>query len=121
MLDALVGRGVKLAVLSNKPDGFTRQCVTDLLPRWPFAAVIGSSPAFPTKPDPTSAREIARRLGAAPVEFLYLGDTSVDMQTAKAAGMVPVGALWGFRGREELLAGGASALIERPQELLRLL
>jgi len=56
-----------------------------------------------------------------PVEFLYLGDSALDMQTAVAANMYPVGALWGFRMAEELLAGGAKALIQHPVELLPLL
>ena len=55
------------------------------------------------------------------MEFLYLGDTDIDMQTAKAADMYPVGALWGFRTANELLAGGARALVQHPTELLPLL
>ena len=52
-------------------------------------------------------------------EFLYLGDTGIDMQTAIQAGMFPVGALWGFRPREELLQHGAAVLVERPEALLK--
>ena len=65
--------------------------------------------------------EIARRLGLAPSEILYLGDTNTDMQTAVAAGMYPVGALWGFRTADELTASGAKALIEKPLHLLTVL
>ncbi len=59
--------------------------------------------------------------GVAPAQVLYLGDTNTDMQTAVAAGMFPVGALWGFRTAEELLASGAKALLERPLQLLDIL
>src|SRR5512137_1346733 len=103
MLDGLVGRGLKLAVLSNKPDHFTQQCVRELLANWAFDVVLGASDRFPRKPNPASAIETARRLGVAPAECLYVGDSGIDMQTARAAQMCAVGALWGFRGQEELL------------------
>jgi len=121
LLDALAERGVRMAVLSNKPDDSTRLCVAKLLPRWRFDAVIGASKAIPPKPDLAGVREIVARLGVPVQEFLYVGDTNTDMQTALAAGMYPVGALWGFRTAEELGASGAKALIEKPGELLRLL
>jgi phosphoglycolate phosphatase len=121
MLDGVVKRGLKLAVLSNKPDPFTQQCVRVLLAKWTFAVVLGASPQFPRKPDPASAIEIARRLGVAAAECLYVGDSGVDMRTATAARMFPAGALWGFRGREELLRAGAQVLITTPTEVLDLL
>lgn len=118
LLGALAARGIPMAVLSNKPDEFTRLCVAQLLPGWQFAAVLGAGTLFPRKPDPAGAREIARRLGVAPGEVVYLGDTNTDMRTAVAAGMFPVGALWGFRTADELTANGAQALVERPLDLL---
>ena len=121
MLDALVIRGLKLAILSNKPDHFTRRCVDGLLARWAFEAVLGASDEFPRKPNPASATEIARRLGVLPAECLYVGDSGIDMQTARAARMCAVGALWGFRDRDELLRDGAQVLITKPAEVLDLL
>ncbi len=121
MLDALVVRGLKLAVLSNKPDRFTQQCVGELLANWTFEMVLGASDQFPRKPDPASAIETARRLGVSPAECLYVGDSGVDMQTACAAHMCAVGALWGFRGQAELLRDGAQFLIAKPGEALDLL
>lgn len=121
LLNALAARGIPMAVLSNKPDEFTRLCVDQLLSGWPFAAVLGAGPSLPKKPDPTGALEIARRLGVAPSEVVYLGDTNTDMQTACAAGMFPVGALWGFRMADELIASGAKVLVGKPLELLRIL
>ncbi len=121
LLDALAARAVPMAVLSNKPDEFTRLCVVQLLPRWAFAKVLGAGGPLPRKPDPAGARAIAAHLHLAPAEIVYLGDTSTDMQTAVAAGMFPVGALWGFRTADELLANGARVLLERPLDLLEVL
>jgi phosphoglycolate phosphatase len=121
LLDALSGRGLKMAVLSNKPDDSTRKVVDGLLGAWRFEAVVGARPRVPLKPDPSSALEIANRLKLGPARFVYLGDTATDMKTANAAGMFAVGALWGFRDAAELIAGGAAKLIEKPAELLELL
>jgi phosphoglycolate phosphatase len=121
LLDALAARGLPMAVLSNKPDEFTRLCVSRLLPRWRFEAVLGGDVGLPKKPDPAGARQIAARLTVAPAEILYLGDTNTDMQTAVAAGMYPVGALWGFRTASELTASGAQVLLEKPTDMLGVL
>ena len=120
LLDALTARGVPMAVLSNKPDEFTRLCVDQLLPGWQFVAVLGAGPSLARKPDPAGAREIAHRLGIASSEVVYLGDTNTDMQTAVAAGMFPVGALWGFRTADELTASGAKVLVEKPFDFLQI-
>jgi phosphoglycolate phosphatase len=87
----------------------------------PFDVVRGQLPNVPLKPDPSAALQIARELAVAPPEWLYLGDTNTDMRTATAAGMTPVGALWGFRDRDELLASGARHLVAKPEEVLKLL
>jgi len=121
MLDALTARRLKIAVLSNKPHEFTERCVTDLLPTWAFDVVLGESNTVPQKPDPAGALKVAKCLKIPPADFLYLGDSAIDMKTAIAAGMFPVGALWGFRSIEELQESGAQALIERPLEILNLL
>jgi len=121
LLDAVAGRGVKMAVLSNKPDDSTQLCVAKLLPRWRFHAVVGASAATPPKPDLAGVRTIVARLAVPTEQFIYLGDTNTDMATATAAGMFPVGALWGFRSADELRASGARALIEKPADLLGLL
>jgi phosphoglycolate phosphatase len=121
MLDGVVRRGLPMAVVSNKPQHFTRICVAELLPRWRFAAVRGARPGVPLKPDPAGPLAAARALRVAPAEVVYVGDTDVDMRTAAAAGMLPVGALWGFRDAAELKRTGARVLIRRPGELLGLL
>jgi phosphoglycolate phosphatase len=121
LLDALADLGIRMAVLSNKPRRPVELMVSRLLPRWHFDIVEGERPGTPLKPDPSAALQIARRMKMKPVEFLYLGDSAIDMRTAVAANMYPVGALWGFRTGQELLAGGAGALIQSPADLLPLL
>ncbi|MFT5465266.1 MAG: phosphoglycolate phosphatase [Verrucomicrobiales bacterium] len=121
MLDELVARGLKLAVLSNKPHDATLQCITELIGGWPWEIILGMRDGVPKKPDPTGALEIAEHLGVSPASCLYVGDTSVDMQTANAAGFHAVGVLWGFRERAELEENGAKTLLDHPQQLLNLL
>lgn len=121
MLDALTALGLNLAILSNKKDEITKKSVKELLSKWTFDAVVGQRDEVPAKPDPAAALEIARQLQMVPEELIYVGDSAVDMKTAVAAGMFPVGALWGFRTSEELLTGGAASLIGRPMDLLQVL
>jgi len=118
LLDALEKKGMGMAVLSNKPHELTVRCVGAFLPRWRFAAVLGEQPGRLRKPDPAGALEAARLLHVPPRDIVYLGDTATDMQTAIAAGMMPVGALWGFRPAAELLESGARHLIETPSGLM---
>ena len=75
----------------------------------------------PRKPDPAGALEIAEQLNIPPPDFLYLGDTEIDLKTSIAAGMFPVGVLWGFRSAEELQENGAKTLIEKPLDVMNLL
>jgi phosphoglycolate phosphatase len=121
LLDALKKQGLKTAVLSNKPHDATAVCVAELLRRWQFDVVLGHSDGVPYKPDPAGALEISKRLTIPPEEFLFLGDSGVDMETAIAAGMFPVGVLWGFREAEELEEKGAQVLISSPLDVLYLL
>jgi phosphoglycolate phosphatase len=121
LLDALEERALKIAVLSNKPHTTVIRCVSELLPRWRFDVVLGHSDEAPHKPDPAGALEVTHRLHIPPEAFLYLGDSGVDMKTALAAHMFPVGVLWGFREAAELKRNGARVLISHPLEALNLL
>jgi phosphoglycolate phosphatase len=121
LVSALTERGYKLAVLSNKPDDFTKGMIAHYFPPSAFDIVRGQRPGVPLKPDPTAARQIAAELGIPPGRWLYLGDTNTDMLTARAAGMHAVGVLWGFRERDELEKAGAERLIQRPLDVLKLL
>lgn len=120
LLDELQERGIPMAVLSNKPHDATRTVVEGYFPDYHFQIVRGSLPSVPVKPDPAGALQIAEELDILPGRFVYLGDTDTDMRTAVAAGMFAAGALWGFRTAEELIANGARALLETPQEVVNL-
>lgn len=121
LLDTLATRGIQMAILSNKPDELTQEVVRVLLPKWNFAAIAGARETIPKKPDPAGALRIANLLDLEPADFLYLGDTNTDMQTARAARMFAIGALWGFRTEDELKEHGAQALLTVPMELCLLL
>jgi phosphoglycolate phosphatase len=121
LLAKLGERGIAIAVLSNKPEDMVQKLLKHYFFTVSFDAVAGAGEAFPRKPDPAGALDIARRLRIVPEDFVFLGDSKTDMETATAAGMYPVGALWGFRDADELLAYGAKALIKHPSELIALL
>jgi phosphoglycolate phosphatase len=121
MLDNLREAGIRMAILSNKGQGFAELTVSKFLSDWHFDRVVGAQPSIAKKPDPAGALQIAREMRLPPTGFLYLGDSAVDMKTAVAANMYPVGALWGFRTADELLAGGARALAGKPEDVPRLL
>lgn len=121
LLEALVARGVKVAVVSNKFQQGTELLVQKFFPTTPFAAVFGNRPEVPLKPDPAADFEVLERTGVSPCEALHVGDTASDIRAAKAAGIGAVGVSWGFRSREELLEAGADVVIDHPRELLDLL
>ena len=121
MLLQIRKRGIRMGVLSNKPHDATVQCVTELLKEVKFDIVQGQVDGLARKPDPAGALAIARSLNLSPDEFLYLGDTATDMQTAVSAGMFAVGVAWGFRTREELEHNGARVVLDSPGQLTALL
>jgi phosphoglycolate phosphatase len=121
LLDELHARKLTLAVLSNKPHVAAVQLVKDVFGRWTFDIVQGHQPPAALKPDPASAIAVAQKLDIAPEQWLYVGDTRVDMLTGSGAGFFPVGVLWGFRDESELRESGARAIIKHPMELLKLL
>ena len=121
MLSAYAAAGKQLAVLSNKPDELTKAAVKKFLPDVTFVAVQGGLSDVPLKPVPDSALEIASIMDVDPERIIFVGDSDVDMQTANNAGMIPVGASWGFRGAEELTAAGARIVLDAPVDLQSLL
>ena len=112
---------MKLAVFSNKDHELTKKVVKALLPNWNFEVVIGFNAKIPRKPNPLGALLISQQLGIDPENLIYVGDTDVDMQTANSAGTYAVGALWGFRTKEELTSNGAKYLLNHPLELIKML
>ncbi|WP_432737787.1 HAD family hydrolase [Maridesulfovibrio sp. FT414] len=121
MLSAYTMAGKKIAVLSNKPEQFTIEAVSQLLPGADFFKVCGGRQDIPLKPEPDYALKLAADMGIAPKEIIFVGDSDIDMKTACNAGMFPVGAAWGFRGAEELREAGAKLVLDSPVELMGLL
>lgn len=113
---ALREAGVSIAVLSNKADVMAGPVVEHYYPGI-FPVVQGALPGLPTKPDPTLLYKLMERLGATREDTLFVGDSNVDIRTAKNGGLTGCGVLWGFRSREELEAAGADVIVSTPQEL----
>jgi phosphoglycolate phosphatase len=120
LLNDLKSRHMKLSVFSNKADVFTKKIVQTLMPNY-FDTITGLSTEEHRKPNPFGALQISKRSGISPENMIYIGDTRIDMLTANNAGMYPIGALWGFRTREELIAGGAKYVLNYPMDLLHIL
>ncbi len=118
LLAELGRRRVRTAVLSNKAQMFTTLMAEEILAPHRFDLIRGSLPGVPLKPDPAPALAIAAELGLEPAACAFVGDTSIDMRTARAAGMLAVGALWGFRTAEELRSSGAEVLAAAPLDIL---
>lgn len=113
--------GIAVGILSNKPDPFVRQIAEHLFPGFSFSVIWGKREEYPAKPDPTSLLECIRLSGVKRDECFYIGDSDVDILTAKRAGVQSCGAVWGFRGEEELRTAGADFLLKHPLALLSLL
>jgi phosphoglycolate phosphatase len=118
MLEELQRRTIQMAVLSNKEHMLTTTIVADLFSRINFLAVQGVSEAVPPKPDPSGVQRLLTAIGADPEEVAYVGDSGVDMQTAIAAELFPIGVQWGYRPAAELREYGAEMILNKPAELL---
>ena len=118
LLDKLTG--VKKAVISNKADEMVIPLTKKLLGDR-FDIVCGKREGYPTKPDPTLTLEIIEKLGVAPNECIFVGDSGMDMAVAKNSGCVALGVLWGFRSEEELLLNGADYIAKKPAEILEII
>ena len=121
LLAELEHRGMALAVLSNKPHAFTTAMVRALFPTVSFAAVLGQRSGIPHKPDPTGAIELAAVLGLPAQACVVIGDSTMDIETARRADMRAVAVSWGYHDRAVLVAALPDALSDSPEELLSLL
>ena len=118
LLDALSAKGVKLAVASNKPDEFTKS-VVNVFFEGKFDMVLGKCPDTEKKPAPDILLKIMDALDVSADETVMIGDTNVDIRTAKNAGVSSIGCLWGFRTMEELEQAGADHIVSSPNEILK--
>jgi phosphoglycolate phosphatase len=114
LLAELQARKVATAVLSNKPDSVLRRLMANLFPQHTFSSVCGLRPGAPPKPDPSSVWELLADIGLNPHEAILMGDSEIDMETARNAGCYPLGVSWGFRSRATLEASGAARIIGTP-------
>lgn len=121
LLDELEKENHNLAILSNKPHEFTIAYAKSLFDKYNFKEIHGQKSDIPKKPDPTAAINIAKVFDVPCEEVYFVGDTMVDMQTAKNAGMIAIGVLWGFRDEEELKEYGADFLVSHPLEILEII
>jgi phosphoglycolate phosphatase len=118
LLDTLTERAIPVGVLSNKPHPLTERVAAALLSRWPLGAVEGHRPGRPRKPDPSGALAVAAALRVPASRCAFVGDTPIDVHTARAAGMMPMGVLWGLRDRQDLERAGARHLLAEPADLV---
>lgn len=121
LLNRMKAAGMKLAVFTNKPHQRGIETVEAVYGKGFFDYILGEQEGLPKKPDPAGAFQIMEALGVTPGECLYMGDTNTDMETAANAGLDAVGAVWGFRGREELEVFHPRFLAEQPLDVAGML
>lgn len=117
MLDELQKSGFQMAVLSNKTHDFTVAMTRAVFPGIHFAKIIGQRDGIPHKPDPAGAFQIATELGTSPEHCYFIGDSTIDLETAANAGMKAIAVAWGYHDRQRLADAGATEIIEHPSEL----
>ena len=121
LLRELTAKGVKVAVASNKYKAGVVKLINHFFPGIPWLAIEGQIAGRPTKPDPTIVYDILDMTGIAKDDVLYVGDSGVDMDTARNAGLESIGVTWGFRPRTELEEHHACHIIDHPSLLLNYL
>jgi phosphoglycolate phosphatase len=119
-LDRLFAKpNLKIGILSNKPQDFAEEMVARLLPRWTFHGIVGASPKHPIKPDPTGGLQLIESWGIESKRTVMVGDSDIDIKTARNMGAHGVGVSWGFRPISELITTGAELILDEPKEILR--
>lgn len=116
-LERLQNAGVCMAVATNKPQDVARRVVAKLMPEVDFALVLGGCSERPKKPDPAIIREILSNFPDHDNKVYMIGDSNVDIRTARNAGITSIGCTWGFRKRQELVAEGAAYIAEKPRDI----
>lgn len=120
-LNMLRDAGAVLGVFTNKPHSSAVTLIKSCFPGLEFSFVIGARDGVPLKPDPAALLEEMSKLNLAREDTCYIGDSDVDMLTAKNAGLTSIGAAWGFRGKRELEGAGADIILEEPIQLLEII
>ncbi len=124
LIQLAVARKMKLAILSNKPHYFTKKMIRHFFrgamirhTKNPFGIYSGEDSEKPAKPDPSVALELAARMKVKPQNIAFVGDSEIDIQTAKNAGMIAVGAAWGFRTKKQLQDAGADLIFDSATQM----
>lgn len=112
--------GVACAVASNKPDAFSKELISELFGEGQFALVTGKREGVPVKPAPQIVFNILSELGAQPDSAVFIGDSSVDVETAHNAGLECIGCTWGFRGEPELRSAGADHIARSAEDVFEI-
>ena len=112
---------IATAIMSNKPDSVLCRLIDVLFGPHTFDMVSGLRPGMTPKPDPQAVWEILAEMGKNPGDTIFMGDSEIDIETARNSGCYPLGVSWGFRSRSTLEAAGAARIIDRPEELWELL
>ncbi len=120
LLERLQAAGVQVAVASNKYQEATTKLIAHYFPAIRFAAVLGQREGVPVKPDPAIVHDILRLAQAAPADVLYVGDSGVDMLTARNAGVEACGVTWGFRPRAELESVQPAHIVDKAEDIYTL-
>lgn len=120
LLAGLKAQGMKLGVLSNKPDRQAVHVVQEIFGDRAFDLVRGQREGVPRKPDPAALLEMADNLKAGLSEVIYIGDSEVDIKTGQAAGVKTILVSWGFRSMEDLIKAGAEQIVDSVQEIFEI-
>ncbi|MDE5687474.1 MAG: HAD family hydrolase [Paramuribaculum sp.] len=120
LLDHLTSEGISIAVASNKYQSAVTRLIDAFFPHYKWAAVEGHKEGWPVKPDPSIVFDILSKCPTPKSDVLYVGDSGVDMDTARRACVESCGVTWGFRSESELSDHYADNIITTPAELLRL-
>ena len=121
LLAELNKRNVNIAVASNKYDSAVHRIIARYFPDIRFAAIFGQLEGIPTKPDPSIVFEILTACPTPKSETLFIGDSAVDIETARRACVDSVGVTWGFRSENELRKAFADNIVSDPDDILSLI
>ena len=116
LMERLKQRGIRQAIISNKADAAVRELADRFFPGL-LEAAVGESRTVRCKPDPDAVLAAAARMGVAPADCVYVGDTEIDVATARNADMDCLTVSWGFRSEEQLFAAGAVSIAHTAEEL----
>lgn len=121
LLEDLEKENYKMGILSNKPHKFTLEYANRLFPKNSFLEIHGQKNNIPKKPHPRAAIEISKAFDIPCEKTIFIGDTATDIKTAKAANMISIGVLWGFRTKEELELAKADYIVKEPKEIIEII